>query len=166
MILRLLSSLAVVALLAGPALAQSAGYVRVLDDSDSAALTAVAKTATFNSETLNLQGYATFCLVLDIGTVSGSSPTMDPKVQLTLDGGTTWLDTYPVTLNSETQAAMTQLTGTGETTECWRNVFPVVAGFSTAASSVTPRVRFVFTFGGSSPSFTFTNAYIVTSESP
>ena len=161
---RFLIFLAVV-LLAGPVLAQSGGYVSVLNDSAGTALSGVAKTATFNSQTVNLQGYGTFCLILDIGTVSGSSPTMDPKVQMTLDNGTTWLDTLPNALNAETQAALAQITATKETAECWRNPFPNVAGFATT-NNVTPRVRIVFTVGGSSPSFTFTKAYISASESP
>ena len=151
---------------AAPAVSQSDGYVKLLKDSSAVDLSALAKTATFNSEDLNLQGYATFCLILDIGTVSGTSPTLDPKVQMSLDNGTTYLDTFPDGLNSETQAAMAQITASKETVECWRNTFPTIAGFATVGTAVTPRVRFVFTIGGTTPSFTFTNAYISTSESP
>ena len=136
--------------------------VAVLDDSDGAALTAATKTATFESQTVNGGNADQLCLILDIGTVSGSTPTLNVKLQVTLDNGTTWLDTYPGASNAETQAAFTEITASKETMECYPNWLPSVGSFS--ASGIIPRMRFVFTIGGASPSFLFTNAYLVRRE--
>ncbi len=120
---------------------------RVLKDSAAASLAALAKTATFNSEILNLTGYDMFGVSLDIGTVSGTSPTLDIKVQRRLDG-TTWVDHYPQAENSETQATFAQITATKEVSKEWP-IWP------------HEKIRLVFTIGGTSPSFTFTEARLV-----
>lgn len=160
---KILTILAVLALAITPLYAQSKGYVKILKDSSGASLTGAQKTATFNSETLNLQGFATFCIIVDVGTVAAG--TLDIKVQMSLDGGTTYLDTFGAALNSGTQAALAQITAAGESNECWRNPLPVIAGFATGGTAVTPRVRFVFTMA-TSPDMTFTNVYVAASESP
>jgi len=159
---RLLTIAALVTLVTVPAFAQSDGFIRLLKDSAGTTLSGVAKTATFDSEAVNLQGWATFCLVMDIDWTAG---TLDTDVEMSLDGGTTWYAIFPDGLNSETQAVMTQIGSDVAAAECWRNPFPVIAGFSTAASSISPRIRFEFTLA-SSPNVSFTNAYIVASESP
>ena len=159
---RLFTVAALVALLASPVFAQSSGYVRLLKDSAGVTLSGVQKTATFNSEILNLQGWPTFCLVMDIDWTAGSLVT---TVQMSLDGGSSFYDIFPDGLNSETQAVMTSIGSDVAAAECWRNPFPVVAGFSTGASAINPRARFVFTLA-TSPDVVFNNAYIVTSESP
>lgn len=130
--------------------------LKVLKDSAGAALTAVAKTATFNSDKVRVPtGMDRVGLILDIGTVSGTSPSMTPKVQMSIDGGTTWLDTFPGADNAETQASLAAITATKETSEFWPLRLPSIA----SSSSIVPYVRFVFTVTGTSPSFTFTNAW-------
>lgn len=159
---RLFTVAALVALLASPVFAQSDGFIRLLKDSAGASMSGLVKTATFDSEAVNLQGWATFCLAMDIDWTAG---TIDIDVEFSLDGGTTWFESLPITLNSETGADMTQIGADAKVIKCWRNPFPVIAGFSTAAAAITPRVRFEFTLA-SSPNVSFTNAYIVASESP
>ncbi len=123
-----------------------------IKDSSGNLLAGVAKTATFNSEALDLKGHRRVHVVLDIGTVSGTSPTLDIKWQQTLDG-TTWIDHFPIKQGSETQAAFAQITATKEVSEWFDN--PIGADGST-------KVRLVWTIGGTSPSFTITDARILT----
>lgn len=151
-----LSILAAVFLVA-PSWGANRDIIRLLRDSSSVTLSGVAKTATFSSESISPKDYEEFGLILDIGTVSGTSPTLDIKIQMSLNGGTTWLDTYSDALNSETQAILAQITATKETSEFWENRM-TLAG----SGGIDPRVKFVFTVGGTdTPTFTFTNAWIV-----
>jgi hypothetical protein len=114
-----------------------------------------------------LQQVQTWGIVLDIGTVSGTSRTLDIKGQMSLDGGTTWLDTLPGALNSETQITLAQITATKETSEFWPRFIPSWMPSKDAEGGTTykPMVKFVFTIGGTNPSFTFTKAYVLGVES-
>ncbi len=130
--------------------------LKVLKDSSGNALSGVAKTSSFNSDKVRVPpGFDRVGLILDIGTVTGTSPVMAPKVQLSINGGVTWLDTFPGADNAETQASLANVTGTKETSEFWPLRIPSIA----SSSSIVPYVRFVFTITGTSPSFTFTNAW-------
>ena len=128
--------------------------VRVLKDSGGTAISAVAKTATFNSQKINLADCDKVGIVVDANTVSGTSPTMDIKGQMSFDDGTTWLDTWPAAENSETQWSLTQITAAKETAKFVPNWIPAKPAFS--SSGIVPRFRFVFTIGGTNPSFTMT----------
>lgn len=109
-----------------------------------------------NSEWIKPKDFEEFGLILDIGTESGTSPTLDIKVQMSLDGGTTALDTYPATANSETQATLTQITAAIETSKFWENRLAL-----SGEGTIDPRIRFVFDTGGTSPVFPCTGAWIV-----
>jgi hypothetical protein len=134
-------------------------FVRNLKDSSGNVLSGVAKAATFNSEALDPNGFDLIGLVVDINTVTGTSPTLDIKMQMSIDGGTTWLDTYPQGVDTETQWTLAQIQTAKETSAFIRNWFPV-----SGSSGVDPRVRFVFTIGGTNPSFTLTNIYVVVKD--
>lgn len=126
-------------------------FTRVLDDSNNIALTGAVKGATFQSAGYKMAEFDQIGIVMDIATATGTSPTLDVKVQMSKDG-TTWLDTYPAAENTETQAALAQITAAKETAEfwpCW------------LAAGSNDQLRFVFTIGGTGPSFTFTNAWVV-----
>jgi len=123
--------------------------IRILKDSAGVALDSVAKTATFSSETLKPGDASHIGLFLDVNTVSGTSPTLNVKAQISFDGGTTWLDSYPAALNSPTQWAFTQITAAIETAEIVQNW-----AAPQASSSINPVVKFVFTIAGTNPSFT------------
>lgn len=98
---------------------------------------AAARTASANGSSVNLAGYADpgereMLAYLDVGAASGTSPTLDVRLQDSADG-TTWADI--------SGAAFAQKTGVAQET----------IYFSTARKFV----RAVATIGGTSPSFTF-----------
>jgi hypothetical protein len=78
--------------------------------------------------------------VLNVTVVSGTNPTLDVKLQVSFDGGATWRDLY----HFERQTAATGGFGKGTT------IMPdlIVSGLR----------RWVWTVGGTNPSFTFSIA--------
>lgn len=122
-----------------------------------------AKTASFAGATqTNFNARGAKILVL-LSTVTGTTPTLTAQLQVSPDGGTTWLNYGP---------ASTAVTATGNT--ILFDVYPTnetVAGATPAAlttgatqtvqiNGVLPRTwRLNYTIGGTTPSFTFTNAY-------
>jgi hypothetical protein len=117
----------------------------------SADINAVAKTATFDTDWVDVGNTEWFGLYIETESSSGTSPTLDIDVEGTIDGGTTVLQDYPAAENSQTGAAMTQITGDTVAFKAWRNFFPVGA-----SGGLNGRVRFEVTIGGTSPSFTCT----------
>lgn len=114
-----------------------------------------AKTATGNGATLTNAGNKGVQVVVNLGTVSGTSPTGVFKAQGSVDGGTTWFD-----LPGATTATLTATGAYGIM------IYPGVAvtagttttGSTATASMVIPRTwRMVWTIGGTTPSFTITN---------
>jgi len=122
-----------------------------------------AKTTTFNGATqVNYNALGAYITVA-VGTVSGTSPTLSVQLQYSYDGGTNFINVGP---------ASTALTASGTITFI---VYPTnvsQAAGSTPATLTTgatqtvainaplPRSwRLVYTIGGTTPSFTLTNAY-------
>lgn len=114
----------------------------------------VAKTADWRSPFYNLGDADWFGLWYDCSASSGTTETLDITVEMSPDiNAATVQDIgYPAAANSQTGAAMTQVTAAGEGFEYWRYVLPSsgVAGGSTGAWGI----RFFFDLGGTSPSFT------------
>lgn len=110
-----------------------------------------AKTATFNGATQTNYNAAGATIVINMGTVSGTTPTLTAQVQGSADGGTTWYNIAG--------AVTPTINATGVTTLV---VYPGVAAVANAAvSSVIPRTwRLAYTIGGTSPSFTITNVQV------
>ena len=109
-----------------PAQGSTIGYV------EETVVTSAARTATGNSGTLSGYGGATTLRAqLDVTAASGTTPTLDVKIQDTLDG-TNWNDLV----------AFTQATATT------REIKTVTTPFS-------DRLRVLYTIGGTTPSFTF-----------
>jgi hypothetical protein len=117
-----------------------------------------AKTTTFNGATLTNTTSKGATVVLHLGTVSGTTPTLVMKLQASADGGTTWLD-----LPGATTAI---ITATGD---YGIQIYPglvAVAGVATTAtiaqvSGMLPKTwRAVYTIGGTTPSFTITNVQV------
>ena len=96
----------------------------------SAAKTATATGAVFYGP----GGVKTWLVQLACTAASGTTPTLDVKLQYTVDGGTNW--------NDITGGSFTQLTGTGQ------QVISVTGPWADAC-------RIVYTIAGTTPSFTF-----------
>lgn len=110
-----------------------------------------AKTASFAGATQTNFNSAGATLLINMGTVTGTTPTLTAQVQGSADGGTTW---YNIT-----GAVTPTINATGTTTLV---VYPGVAAVANAAvSSVLPRTwRLNYTIGGTTPSFTITNVQV------
>lgn len=117
-----------------------------------------AKTATFSGATQTNYNFTGLHVLLNLGTVSGTSPTLVAKLQGSPDGGTTWYDIPGAT------TASIAATGTYSIT-CYPGVTTVAgtaaSGSVAAVSQPVPRTwRVAYTIGGGSPSFTITNAQV------
>lgn len=117
-----------------------------------------AKTATGNGATQTNIGNKGAQILVNMGTVSGTTPTCVLKVQGSVDGGTTWYDIPGATTASLVATGVWGIT-----------VYPGIAitagttttGTTTGASGVLPRSwRMVWTIGGTTPSFTITNIQV------
>ena len=121
------------------------GAVVAINDANGATFAGQDVTADEQSAWYDLK-FDWFMLVLDLGTVAGTSPTLDVEVQCSFDGGTTAIAFYPQTFgNTQTFAQLDQHTGTGVGMGYFRNTMPNGAG--------NPKVRFNMNVGGTSPSF-------------
>ena len=98
----------------------------------------VAKTASFNSGSIDLQNCKRALFLIALGAVSGTTLTLDGKLQESTDNST-------FTDLSGTGVTITQLTAGGNK----------VVSVEVRGDQVTKRyVRLAFTIGGTSPSFT------------
>ncbi len=116
----------------------------------------IAYTADWRSPFYNLGDADWFGLWYDVSAASGTTPTLDITVEMSPDSGTTGTVQdigYPAAANSQTGAAMTQVTAAGEGFKYWRYVLPT-RGVSGGGTRGLWGVRFFFDTGGTSPSFT------------
>lgn len=107
-----------------------------------------ARTATGNSDPINVPGDCKgFHAVLNISSASGTSPTLDVKVQRFDAISSQWVDLPGGALAQKTA------TGTDDLT-----IYPGIAETNNRSVSdvIGEEVRFVWTIGGTTPSFTFT----------
>lgn len=114
-----------------------------------------AKTATGNGATQTNYNARGAFIVINMGAVSGTTPTFAAKLQVSSDGGTTFVD-YP-------NATWASITATGTYALL---IYPdATVSANVAVSAPLPRTwRIVWTIGGTTPSFTITNiqvAYMV-----
>ena len=92
-------------------------------------------TATATTSAIDVSEYrGRIKLVQQVGTVSGSSPTLDGKVQDSADGSTDWQDV--------TDATFTQVTASD-----------ALESIGVEQRGVRKYIRYVGTVGGSSPTF-------------
>ena len=109
-------------------------------------LAAGAQTATFNSSGFDTLGYdGQFQVIHSVGTVSGTTPTLNGKLQHSIDNGST--DPYA----DITGATFTQVTASNSTQT-----------LNLDRNATKRYVRYVGTIAGTSPSFTmgvFINAF-------
>ncbi|MHC4145686.1 MAG: hypothetical protein ACYSUD_13010 [Planctomycetota bacterium] len=121
---------------------------------------AAAQTATFDTQWYSLNGVEYFGFVVDVGVVTGTNPTLDIDVEFTMDGGTTVFTEFPNTINAEAisgvgtnAAGLTQITTSdAQHMVYYLNPFP---------NDNNCQVRLECTIGGTSPSFTLDNIYLV-----
>lgn len=113
-----------------------------------AILTSAARTATGQTGDFTVPGRG-MTLFLDISAASGTTPTLDVKVQAKDPVSGEYVD-WP-------SAAFAQKTATGTDT---LTIYPgITASANRAVSSILPNIwRVVYTIGGTTPSFTFTLA--------
>lgn len=117
-----------------------------------------AKTATGNGATITNATSKGAHIVVNMGAVTGTTPTCTIKVQGSADGGTTWYD-IP-------SANTASLTATGVYGIMIYPGLAAVAGTTTSGTtaqvnSALPRTwRIVWTIGGTTPSFTITNVQV------
>ena len=98
---------------------------------------AAAQTASFNSGSVDMQKFRRALFILDIGAVSGTSPTIDAKLQESTDNST-------FTDLSGNNVSITQITTANHTVT-----------LEVRAGQLTKRyVRVAVTIGGTTPSFT------------
>lgn len=118
-----------------------------------------AKTATGNGATITNVGNKGMQIVVNMGAVTGTSPTCVIKVQGSTDAGTSWYDIPGATTASLTATGLYGIT-----------IYPGIAvtagvattGTTATASMVIPRTwRIVWTIGGTTPSFTITNVQYI-----
>ena len=129
------------------------GFARNLLDTASVAFNGQTVTADEYSESIDIKSYLYVGLALDLGTVGGTSPTLDVKGEISFDGGTSWYN-CPQDANTTTQIALSQFTATGEEFKYF--AIPSVQGTADGA-----KFRFFFDVGGTSPSFEITEAKLV-----
>ena len=103
-----------------------------------------AKGATFNGATQTAAGIKGAMISLVIGAPTGTSPTLTAQVQVSPDGGTTWVN-LPGAVTATINAAGTY------------SLF-IYPGLTAVANSIinaflTKTWRLVYTIGGSTPSF-------------
>jgi hypothetical protein len=97
-------------------------------------LAPAAKTSTFNSSSVDLQQYVQPAkMIVNVGTVSGTTPTLDGKVQDSADNST---------FADVTGYTFTQVTASG------------IASLAIDPRAVRRYVRYVGTIAGTTPSFT------------
>jgi hypothetical protein len=117
-----------------------------------------AKTATFNGSTQTNAAAKGVTVVFAIGTVSGTTPVLVAKLQVSADGGTTWVD-----LPGATTASLVATGAWG--IQVYPGVTPVVGtttpGTLAVVNAVLPKTwRVVYTISGTTPSFALTNVQI------
>jgi len=110
-----------------------------------------AKTATFNGATQTNYNARGATVLINMGTVSGTTPTLAAKLQGSADGGTTWYDIPGAVTPSITATGTTVMT-----------IYPGATVAANAAISYPlPRTwRLAYTIGGTTPSFTITNVQV------
>lgn len=110
-----------------------------------------AKTATFNGATQTNYNASGAVIVLNMGVVSGTTPTLTAQLQGSADGGTTFFNIPGAVTASITATGVYVLA-----------VYPgVTVAANAAVSFPLPRTwRLVYTIGGTTPSFTITNVQV------
>ena len=124
-----------------------------------------AKTATFNGATQTNFNASGAYIFVNVGTVSGTTPTMAMQLQYSGDGGTTWVNLGPATSNltasSQTALLIVYPNNISQAAGATPANLTTGATVTTAIATPLPRTwRLVYTIGGTTPSFTITNVQV------
>lgn len=119
-----------------------------------ARVTNLGATAATTSTTVTLPIADVYTFVLSSGAATGTSPTLDTVIQVTPDGGTTWVNStlkftqattgaavIAITLN-QTRAMLTSSNATAATGSLLSKDFVL-----------SPKVKFLYTIAGTNPSY-------------
>lgn len=100
-------------------------------------------TTSQNGSAVDTFGYNSAMLALEVGTVSGTTPTLDVKVQDSADGSIGWADVSGLTLTQVTASNNSQALA--------------IEGLNSSANGVARKryLRVVGTIAGTTPSFDF-----------
>ncbi|HEX8184409.1 MAG TPA: hypothetical protein VF747_06650 [Blastocatellia bacterium] len=104
------------------------------------AFASAARTASANSSPFSVGDADHLVAFLSVTAGTGTTPTLDVKAQDSPDGGTTWFDL--------TGMSFAQVTGSTSSQTVY------------ATRTFSPKIRFVATIGGTTPSFTFSVHFI------
>lgn len=91
-------------------------------------------------------------LAILMGTVSGTAPTLDAMLQLSVDAGTNWFDLYLEDATAQIQLKQFGVTGQSRAAS-W--MFPMLEDHLAAGLGTNILVRVNFVIAGTAPSFTF-----------
>lgn len=105
-----------------------------------------AVTADGQTTAIDVEGGSLASWVVQIGAVSGTTPTMIVSLQVSLDGGSSYYTIMQITSLTEADALRTFR----------RNVY-IPTPTTTTASNVRPLVRLDYDAGGTTPSFAITS---------
>lgn len=120
--------------------------------SDDVALADIGTTGTtFNTAAVAPKGANRIGVWIDVDSSTGTSPTLDVALQISLDKGTTWAN-LPGTFNTSTQGALAQI---GTTTGVWFEFFEF------AGDPEFTRIRAKHTIAGTSPVYDYGACYWV-----
>ena len=141
----------------------SSGYTKLI-------YSATTFNATANTPTFTLPVGESYSFILDVGTPSGTSETMDAALQISPDGGTTWYDwarfAQVTTSVVSRRLNLQPLQGRGEA-----GSEAVITAAATGAINtnvpmpigVTNACRFALTLGGTTPSYATVKIWMVVS---
>lgn len=112
-----------------------------------------AQTASFNGAEFDVSPFAAGRFFLNISAASGTTPTLDVKLQTKDPLSGTWSDLVG--------AAFAQKTGTGAAS---LTVYPGIAESANTrvSNALSGPLRVVHTIGGTTPSFTYTLVFVPT----
>ena len=119
--------------------------------------------ASQNSAAITLPLADSYSFILDVGTITGTSPTFDVCIQMSPDGGTTYYDWWrfaQVTAAGQRRLTTQPVQGRGEAgTEA--AITTAGTGALSANANTTQNVRVEITAGGTSPSAATLKVWVV-----
>ena len=114
-----------------------------------------AQTSTTTTASITLPLADSYTFIQDVTAASGTSPTLDTALQISPDGGTTFYSVMrfaQVTTTNQQRITFQPIQGRGEASS--QAALADTGGQVTANQPISTIIKFKFTIGGTSPSFT------------